>query len=63
MIATIWLPLRPDQVEALIRHHRHEAAHASTLPERAVHLNAADDLSRRLKDHAERTEASDERAA
>lgn len=42
MIPTIWLPLRTDQVEALIRHHRHEAAHASTLLERADHLHAAD---------------------
>ncbi len=46
-----------------MRHHCHEAAHAGTLPERADHLHAADDLSRRLKDHAERTEACDERAA
>ena len=63
MIATLWLPLRPDQVEALIRHHGHEAAHASTLPERADHLRDADDLQRRLSDFEERTEAPDERAA
>ena len=57
MNTTILLALRPEQVEVLMRHHRHEAAHAATLPERADHLRDADDLQRRLTDHAERTEA------
>ena len=57
MNTLIWLPLRPEQVQALMAHHRHAAAHANTIPERAAHLRDADDLQRRLTDHDERTEA------
>ena len=63
MTTLIWLPLRPEQVQALMAHHKHAAAHANTIPERADHLRAADDLQRRLRDFDERTEAADERAA
>ena len=58
MKATILVPLRPEQVEVLLRHHEDAARKAATLPERADHLGDADDLQRRLTDHAERTEAS-----
>ena len=58
MNTTILLPLRPEQVEVLLRHHEDAARKATTLHERADHLGDADDLQRRLTDHAERTEAS-----
>ncbi len=57
MNTTILLPLRPEQVEVLMRHHEHAADRAPTLPTRHDHLRDADDLQRRLTDHAERTEA------
>ena len=57
MNTTILLPLRPEQVEVLLRHHEDAARKAATLPERADHLRDADDMQRRLTDHAERTEA------
>ena len=57
MNTTILLALRPEQVEVLMRHHQEAAGKAATLPERADHLRDADDLQRRLTDHAERTEA------
>lgn len=63
MIANILVALRPDQLEALIRHHAHEAAHANTIPERHDHLHDMHALQRRLSDHHDRTEASDECAA
>jgi hypothetical protein len=63
MTSTIWLPLRAEQVRTLMEHHKHEAAHATTLPARHDHLRDADDLQRRLSDFEERTEARDERAA
>ena len=57
MNTTILLPLRPEQVEVLMRHHEHAAEMAATLPTRHHHLRDADDLRRRLTDHAERSEA------
>ena len=63
MNTLIWLPLRPEQVQALMAHHKHAAAHANTIPERHDHLRDADELERRLSDFEERTEARDERAA
>ena len=57
MNTTILLPLRPEQVQLLIEYHQHAAACAHTLPARHDHLRDADDLQRRLTDHAERTEA------
>lgn len=63
MTSTPLIPLRPDQIQALIRYHKHEAAHAGTIPARHDHLRDADDLQRRLSDFEERTEACDERAA
>ena len=57
MIANILTPLRPEQVRVLIEHHQFHAAHASTLPDRHDHLRDAEDLRRRLTDHAERSEA------
>ena len=58
MTSAIWLPLTAGQVRVLMEHHRHEAAHASTLFEREGHLRDADDLQRRLSDFEERTEAA-----
>ncbi len=57
MKATILRALRVDQIQALIYHHQHEAAHASTLPERHDHLRDASDLQRALRDFEDRTEA------
>jgi hypothetical protein len=48
----------PQQLDALHAWHVHEAAHASTVPERADHLRHADDIQRRLRDAEERTEAA-----
>ena len=45
------------QLEALHAWHVHEAAHASTVPDRADHLRHADDIQRRLTDANERTES------
>ncbi len=58
MKATILRALRADQVQALIYHHRHEAAHASTIAERHDHLRDAGDLQRALRDFEDRTEAA-----
>ena len=57
MNTTIVLPLRPEQVEVMIRHHERAACTAFTLPDRHDHLRDAEDLRRRLTDHAERSEA------
>ena len=58
MNTTLWIPLRADQVQALVAHHHQEAAVATTLAARADHLRDADDLERRLADHSDRTEAT-----
>ncbi len=58
MNTLIWLPLRTEQVQALMYWHQHEAAHANTVPERHDHLRDADELQRRLSDFEERTEAA-----
>ena len=58
MNTLIWLSLRPEQVQALMAHHKHAAAHAGTLLEREGHLREAADLQRRLSDFEERTEAA-----
>ena len=57
MTTLIWLPLRPEQVQALMYWHLREAAHANAIHERHDHLRDAGDLQRRLTDHDERTEA------
>lgn len=48
MITNILFSATPEQLEALRAWHLHEAAHASTIPERAQHLAHADDIHRRL---------------
>lgn len=58
MITNILFSATQQQLEALLRWHEHEAAHATSLPERADHLRAADDLQRRLSDHHDRTEVA-----
>lgn len=56
MQTVILFAATPQQLEALHAWHLHEAAHASTVPERADHLRHADDIQRRLRDAEERTE-------
>lgn len=58
MQTVILFPATPQQLDALHAWHLHEAAHASTVPERADHLRHADDIQRRLRDAEERTEAA-----
>ncbi len=57
MITNILFSATQQQLEALLRWHEHEAAHASTVPDRADHLRHADDIQRRLTDANERTES------
>lgn len=56
MQTVILFAATPQQLEALHAWHVREAAHASTVPERADHLRHADDIQRRLRDAEERTE-------
>lgn len=58
MITNIIFSATAAQLEALHAWHLHEAAHASTVPDRADHLRHADDIQRRLRDAEERTEAA-----
>ena len=56
MNTTILLPLRPEQVEVLMRHHTQAASTAATIPARHDHLRDAEDLQRRLTNFEQRTE-------